>query len=270
MKSIIGLVEYTVTGGFFWIIFLVLPPLFGLAMGKPDAFGTFDVVAWLAQLSAPLAAGKDSFGVIFAGIVFIGVFATGLTLDLLAPVLLLAFEISWIRKWLVDRKEGWFAALVARHADLVGTHYEALIREGPRRWRPGVLDMPHYRALSTFVLTYALGAAKGGQGEEIFDRLKVWRVSRAISITLVILAISLQVASLVHITKLDSLRVFIVGAFVPWVLVLASWHMTRSSFFDLVQSMRASCFLAFTATSVGGAVIRPEPARATQRAKGKG
>jgi hypothetical protein len=274
MKAVIGLVEYTITGGFFWTGFVVLGTILGLGGAQGGPGGTMlHLLGWLDQVNALAAATqptllnalKDSFSVVFAGVVFISIFATGLLVDLLAPIVFFRFEIRWTRKWLLRSPTDWFAGLIEAHRPLVGEDYDALRGAGgPRRWRPVVWQVAKYRRLIAFVLSYALAYAKGGQAEQISERIKVWRLSRAISTSLLILAISLTswfIAS--HHAAKDALTL---GIVVPWVLAFLSWYMTRTSFLDMVQSLRATCYLAWSGSHAVDAAVRAEPAAARRAA----
>ena len=107
-----------------------------------------------------------------------------------------------------------------------------------------------YRTLSVFVSTYALLAARNGLPEQMFERLKIWRVARAISVAMLLLALALIFAG-PH--GPDAWRVLLFRAVVPGLLLLAAWHMTRTSFLDLVQYLRTTCFLAWIESRRGAA-----------------
>lgn len=251
MKSIVGLVEYTVTGGFLWIA------CFALALFMGDNLNPLQIWSkWLDHVATHIPLGKqpeflkDGLSIIFAGIVLISVFATGLVLELLAPIICGAFEIRWIRKSLIERREPWFEALVNQHGDLLGADYAKLTNSNMARWKPAFLLSDAYRTLSVFVSTYALMGAKNGLPEQMFERLKIWRVARAISVAMLFLALALIFAG-PH--GLDPWRTLLFRAVVPGLLLLAAWHMTRTSFLDLVQYLRTTCFLAWIESRRGTA-----------------
>jgi hypothetical protein len=274
MKAVIGLVEYTITGGFFWVVFVVLGTVLGLGGAQGPGGTMVHLLGWLDSAKAlaanvqPLLSAlketellgtlKDSFALVFAGIVFISIFATGLLIDLAAAIVFLPFEIRWMRRWLLRSPGAWFAELIEAHRGLVGKDYDALrSADGERRWRPVVWQLGKYRRLSAFVLSYALANAKGGQSEQISDRIKLWRLSRAISTSLLILAISLT--SWFIVLRSEDKVALTLGIVVPWVLAFFSWFMTLTTFLDLVHSLRAACFLAWNGRQAVDAVVRTEP-----------
>lgn len=274
MKAVIGLVEYTITGGFFWTVFVVLGTVLGLGGAQGPGGTMVRILGWLDYASALvasvkpelLATLKDSFALVFAGIVFISIFATGLLIDLLSPIFFFAFEIRWVRKWLLNSPGGWFADLVKAHQELVGEDYEGLGRtDGKRYWQPVVWEVARYRRLSAFVLSYALAHAQSGQVEQISDRIKVWRLSRGISTSLLVLAISLTFWFVFSRSEADKAALTL-GIVLPWMLAFFSWYMTRTSFLDVIQSLRVACYLAWTSRPAVDAVVRSEPADARHAA----
>jgi hypothetical protein len=282
MKAVIGLVEYTITGGFFWTAFVVLGTVLGLGGAQGPSGTMVQLLGWLDYANA-LAASvqpelldvlkqtellgtlKDSFALIFAGVVFISIFATGLLIDLVAPITFFAFEIRWIRNWLLKSPGGWFSQLIEAHRGLVGEAYDALRRiDGKRHWQPVVWQVAEYRRLTAFVMSYALASAKSGQVEQISDRIKVWRLSRGISTSLVVLAFALT-SWFIHSHE-DPKAALTLGIVVPWALAFLSWYMTRTTFLDVVQSLRVACYLAWNAPQAVDAVVRTEPPAARRAA----
>ncbi len=248
MKSIIGLAEYTLTGGFLWILFLVFATLIG--MERQD-LGAVEVwAAWLNDLPK-LPSGeqtlllKDSIPVAVTGVMLIGIFATGLMLDLVAPFVFVAFEIGWARKWLMRDPATWFTNLIAQHGELVSKDYETL--SGSRSlWRPAISQVGEYRRLMLFLVSYVLGSSNAGQQEEIFDRMKLWRVSRTLSVSLLVLSTLLTLWFLFQ--KPDAHEptlVLYTGIAAPWVVLAISCFMVRTSFSRLLISIQATAYLAW-------------------------
>lgn len=247
MKSIIGLVEYTVTGAFLWLALLVLAMLTGENLNPFEGW-----LDYLVKHSKALAKGldertlsllKDGVALLFAGIVFISVFATGLFIDLVAPIVCGALEIRWIRTWLLKKEERWFVGLVDQYGELVGPAYARLTDKKLARWKPAFLLAEPYRAVSAFVLTYALGAAKTAQTEQLLERMKIWRVTRALAVTMLILALALLFAGP---SSGDPSKFFLFRLLTPALLLLSAWYMTRTSFLDVVQCVRTACFITWS------------------------
>lgn len=248
MKSIVGLVEYTVTGAFLWLALLVLAMLTGENLNPFE--GWLDYLLEHSKAMAEeldertMSLLKDGVAILFAGIVFISVFATGLFIDLVAPIACGAFEIRWIRKWLLKKEEEWFVSLVAEYGELVGPAYARLTDKKLARWKPAFLLAEAYRVVSAFVLTYALGGAKNAQTEQLLERMKIWRVTRALAVTMLILAVALLLAG--PSSRGDPSKFFLFRLLTPALLLLSAWYMTRTSFLDVVQGIRTACFMTWS------------------------
>lgn len=248
MKSIIGLAEYTLTGGFLWILFLVFATLIG--MERQDLGAVQVWAGWLDNLPK-LQSGeqtlllKDSLPAAVTGVMLIGIFATGLMLDLVAPFVFVGLEIAWARRWLLRDPPGWFTALIEHHRDLVSRDYQVL--SGKRVfWRPAVCQVGEYRRLMLFLISYVLGSSTSGQQEEIFDRMKLWRVSRTLSVSLLVLSTLLTFGILCQDPQVHPpMRVLLVGIVAPWVVLAISCFMVRTSFSRFVVSIQATAYLAW-------------------------
>ena len=248
MKSIIGLAEYTLTGGFLWILFLVFATLNG--MERQDLGAVQVWAAWLNDLPKlqsgdPALLLKDSIPAAVTGVMLNGIFATGLMLDLVAPFVFVAFEIGWTKKWLLRDPATWFTDLIAQHGGLVSKDYQAL--SGSRNlWRPAISQVGEYRCLMLFLISYVLGSSSAGQQEVIFDRMKLWRVSRALSVSLLVLSTLLTLWFFFQKPEAhEPTRVLYVGIAAPWVVLAISCFMVRTSFSRLMVSIQATAYLAW-------------------------
>ncbi len=261
MKSIVGLLEYTVTGAFVWLVFLLFVTMVAMGGGWNAALATQAWQSWLENLpSVPPAMlqasgiGREMLSLALGGALLIAVFSTGLLLDLLAPMVFVTLEIQWARKWMLREARPWMERLIREHGELVSSDYQALVEGTGNLWRPVPWRVEKYRRLCIFLISYVLAASKSGLQEDFLDRLKVWRVTQAISLSLIVLWGLLAAWTYMTWDKRPHLESVMVGVVAPLVLGAAAYLIMRVTFFRLTIALHAAAYLAWRASE-------PEPAK---------
>ena len=244
MKSVVGLLEYTVTGAFVWVLVAAFATVVGLDMHLGAA-----VAARLQELPKGLDVAKDLISLAVGGAFLVGVFATGALLDLVAPVVFIALEIGWAQKWMFQRGHRWMDRLVQQEGAIVASDYEMLVRNGGRK-KPAIWVPLRYRRVTAFLFSYVLAGAKSPQVEDLLDRLKLWRVNQAIGLSLLLLTLALSAWAFISTYLVPqaalSAKELLMGVLLPAGLCVLSYVSMRLSFFRLVIALEAALYLTFT------------------------
>ncbi len=258
MKSIVGLLEYTVTGAFVWIIFIIFLAMVGVDAGpevKKLIDKHFAAVSALPHLQGqPSQIVKEVIQIAIGGFLFVAIFLTGLVLDMLAPLIFAPLEIYWARKMLFVKPRSWFRELMDAHDDLVGDAYTLLSRPADTKdkgklKRPVVWEIAKYRRLTAFLFSYVLATGKAPQLDEFQERLKVWRVTQALALAFLLLWIAVIAWSQLTWTGREPLQSWILGIFIPTLLAFFSYFAMQITFFRLAISLEASTFLGWKAAA---------------------
>jgi hypothetical protein len=260
VKSIVGLLEYTVTGAFVWILFLVF-----LTMVAADTMPNHTVsevwASWMRDFPSLPADTfqsreilKDVLSLTVGGAVLVAVFSTGYALDLLAPVAFSVIEIRWARKWLLSESRPWLDALIAARGGIVSAAYSELTPAKRGFNRPVEWKVAKYRRVAMFLNSYVLATAKGGQLGDLLDRLKVWRVSQSISLSMVLLVLAMAI----WIGVTGNQTAWLVGFVVPVILAGLSYLSMEMTFFRLVIALESAAYIAWTQPEGDGAKAKPQ------------
>ena len=256
MKSIVGLLEYTVTGAIFWILFFVFMTMAGMG-ADPNRGGMSATEVWASwagmmpslQVQVPDSGAlketvKETASLAVSGVLFIAIFSTGLLLDLLAPQIFSVIEIGWARKWLLREKRPWLDDLTRENGELIASDYEA--QKAGSRWRPIEWRVEEYRRLTMFLTSYVLATSKAGQLEDFLDRLKLWRVSQGISLSLGLFLLALLISWVLppwsdhHLSLFEAL---LFRMMIPLGLLFGSYMTMHMTFFRFVIALETAAYL---------------------------
>jgi len=247
MKATVRFAEYSLTGGFFWLNVFLLLTLLHLDAGQGG--WTKALLAlwsdWLQRLDETLgrAGGMEALTTALALLV---VFATGLVLDLLAPLFFAPFEVATFRRFLRDPHQAWMGELAHRHGDYLGRDLEDLLREPVFSWRDPRLagrQRRRYERLRAFLLAHLYTRAAGTHLDELLDQLRLVRTSRALSLSLALLALFL--ATLVGLAEGGSFASRYAEAaaiLIPLALFFLSVTLTRATFQRLCLLLSAFAY----------------------------
>ena len=195
--------EYSITGGLLWVNIFLFTTLINM---KLDHLSVGDVVlvwsGWLAAFT-PLkstletalpSALQGSLGTLLGALMIIVIFFSGILLDLIAPVFFVPFELYFFRKWLVKKNRVWLDHLIGGHREFIETDYRAFIDGRVIDWKHPLAWFEQRRCfhkLSAFLLSHVMIFSQAAALEELMDRIHLWRTSRAISTSMVVLAVLL-------------------------------------------------------------------------------
>jgi len=259
MKSIIGLFEYTFTGVFVWLLFVVFVTMVGMDAG-PDAknYTALEVwQRWINELpslpqevqTSPIL--KEMASLTAGGVLLVVAFATGFLLDLAAPAAFAVVEISWARKWFLrergnPERRAWLDDLIDKQGAIVKEEYQLMAHQDGTPGKPVVWLVHTYWRLALFLTSYALKNAKGGQLDDVNDRLKHWRVSQSISLSLVLLLGALTIWIFHTWDQRQAHEAIIIGIVLPAALFVLSYLSMRMTYFRLVVALQTAAFLSWT------------------------
>jgi hypothetical protein len=253
MKSIVGLLEYTVTGAFVWMMFAAFLTM--VTLQSPRYANLTEVwSAWSQSLPAipdeirrSAAMARELISAAIGGAFFVAIFATGALLDLLAPVVFVVLETRWSQKWMFREPRPWLDRLMSQEGELVAADYANLVRQ--ERARPVEWEICKYRRVTTFLLSYVLAKSKSGQVDDLLDRLKLWRTNQAIALSLLLMTTALTVWILATWQAHKPVEAVVIGVLIPAFLFALSYFSMRMTFFRLVTALESAAYLGFTQSS---------------------
>ncbi len=235
MKAAVRFAEYSLTGGFFWLNVFLLLTLLHLDAGHGTWTGALlDLWSgWLRRLDEALgrAGGLEA---LITALTLLVVFATGLLLDLLAPIFFAPFEVAAFRRFFRDPRQTWMDELTRRQGDHLHHDLEDFLREPVFSWRDPRLagrQRHRYERLRAFLLVHLYTHAAGTRLDELLDQLRLVRTSRALSLSLALLALFL--ATLVGLAEEGSFASRYAEAaaiLIPLGLFFLSVAITRATF----------------------------------------
>ncbi len=268
MKNIIGLTEYTVTGGFLWLIMFFFLTLAGWQAQE----GASIVAVWdgwlspLAKLGSPVGnlqpIIKESFGIVLGGFLLIGVFCTGLLLDILGPVIFASWEILWLRRWIGQQSDDWLIGILSTQNEFIRQDYEQFTHSAPLAFFG---QRGRHQRLISFMQSYALASSNASQIEDLSERLRILRISRSLAVAL--LASALLLMFLVYVPGKNASYYFqfhVVFA-LSWVLAFLSWFIARASFYRVFVTLQVLAYLAWKPSQHGNTAQSGEANEAVKK-----
>lgn len=226
--------EFGMTGAFFWISQIVF---FGLAYDQQLA----DLIPRWVSVWNSYQAGlpkvlEDSAGSLLTVFGVIGIFITGLILDLMGSYF--AFSELTIFNRHLKRNQNWLNDMTRQCPENIQQDYRALrdnfdthfIASPKKMWqRIGLAD--ECKHIETFLFSFI--HVYSSLSEMLVDTMHLWRTSRAISTTLLILAI-------------EVIYLNIRGDLSDWTYIAAHLALFGLSAFITLRSYSRLCFTLFS------------------------
>lgn len=203
MKPVALLTEYGVTGSVLLLNLFIFATLLTLQIANLDITFPQALNLWqhwaerFAGVTAPFADNKllePVLSTIIATLSVILIFCTGLLLDLTAPLFFTLFEILAFKRWLARKDYAWVGELMQAHRSLVEDDYQHFINDRPLTWwlpRRWLAQRARYTRLHSFINTYLFFNAQGASLEQLQEQIRLWRTSRAVSASMIILGVAL-------------------------------------------------------------------------------
>ncbi len=203
--------EYSITGGLLWVSAFLFATVLNLQMNQDDISMVSVMRLWGEWISAmaPLSTAfeglsnslQGSISTLLAALAIIVIFFSGIILDLLGPVFFISIEMMFFHKWLVTKNRPWLDQLIADNREFIGEDYRIFIEDCAFNWKKPFAWFERrrsYNKLWTFMLSQVMVFSKAASLEELMDRVHLWRTSRAISTSMVVLGCLLNFTPLVH------------------------------------------------------------------------
>ena len=181
--------QYAITGTFFWIAQYIVLEISSLEV---------PALAGLKELQAGLSSALNSAPAM-AALAIAGVFFTGLLLDV-ASAYFVRIEGQIFTKNLI-RNKGWLEPMLQDYSTYLGDDYDYLCRQSApggeqkdgfsgllRHWRKFARS---YRRLQALLLSYVRVFSNKEALESLSEQMLLWRTSRAIAVTMIIVALEI-------------------------------------------------------------------------------
>src|SRR6266496_11831 len=235
--------EYSITGGLLWVNVFLFATLVNLPVDQITLNAALQKwVTWYAAMK-PLAATltalpttlQSSLGTLLGALAIIAIFISGILLDLIAPVFFVRVEFYFFRKCLVQKNRGWLDRLIAANGEFIAADYQTFV--GGR-----VIDWKHpfawfeqrrcFQKISAFLLSHIMVFSQAAALEELMDRIHLWRTSRAISTSMVVVAVLLTFSPLAPLSRglANDPRLWMIATVIPLLLTLISALITLGTY----------------------------------------
>lgn len=203
MKPIAALTEYGITGGVLLVNLFIFATLLNLQIAHADITFPQAIALWqrwaehFGELAAPFAGNKllePVLSTLVATLSVILIFCTGLLLELTAPLFFALFEILAFKRWLARKDYAWVGDLMQVHETLLDSDYRRFINDPPRAWwlpQRWLAQRARYTRIQSFIFSYLFFNARGASLEQLQEQIRLWRTSRAVSTSMIILGIAL-------------------------------------------------------------------------------
>ncbi|MBI3776006.1 MAG: hypothetical protein HY273_10715 [Gammaproteobacteria bacterium] len=203
MKPIAALTEYGITGGVLLVNLFIFATLLNLQIAHADITFPQAITLWqrwaqrFAELAAPFAGNKllePVLSTLIATLSVILIFCTGLLLELTAPLFFTLFEILAFKRWLARKDYAWVGELMQVHEALIENDYRRFVNDPPLVWwlpQRWLAQRARYTRLQSFIFSYLFFNARGTSLEQLQEQIRLWRTSRAVSTSMIILGIAL-------------------------------------------------------------------------------
>lgn len=237
--------EYSITGGLLWVNVFLFATLLNLQLSGQTISPDHAMRLWgdwiramtpltqsLAGLSPSL---QGSIGALLAALAIVVIFFSGILLDLLSPMFFISFEMLFFQKWLISKNRPWLDRLIADNRDFIGEDYHCFINTKAFNWRRPLAWFERrrcYNKLWTFLLSHIMVFSNAAGLDELMDRVHLWRTSRAISTSMVVLGCLMNFTPLVHapFEHDATLNIALTAVGVPLVLFAVSALITLGTY----------------------------------------
>lgn len=226
--------EFGMTGAFFWISQLIFFGLFNNQL-------LVDIIPqWVMVLDGyqPMIPAElhDTAGSLLTVFGVIGIFVTGLMLDLMGSYF--AFSELSIFRNNIKRNQAWLNDLtkqcpenIRRDYQILRDHSDSTFLISPKEIWKRISMADEYKRIQTFLFSYI--HVFSSMSETLVDNMHLWRTARAISTTLLILA--------VEVIYLNFL-----GDLLNWKYILANLVLFGLSAFITLRSYDRLCSTLFS------------------------
>lgn len=255
--------EYSITGGLLWLMVFLFATILNLQYNHDSitiAHATREWSTWittlaplteaLAEIPVPL---QSSMSTLLGALAIINIFFSGIVLDLIAPLFFGPFEVFFFYKRLISKNRVWLDRLMAANGEFIEEEYRTFLKGRLMNWKHPLawFDRRHcYNKIFSFMLAHVMIHSQPSAVNELMDRIHLWRTSRAISVSVLVLGCLLNFTPLApfSITSENVERVIITSVVVPIVLFFISALITLGAYSRMSLSL---CALAYTATQKG-------------------
>lgn len=259
--------EYSITGGLLWVNVFLFATLLNLQLSGQTISPDHAMRLWgdwiramtpltqsLAGLSPSL---QGSIGALLAALAIVVIFFSGILLDLLSPMFFISFEMLFFQKWLISKNRPWLDRLIADNRDFIEEDYHCFINTNAFNWRRPLAWFERrrcYNKLWTFLLSHIMVFSNAAGLDELMDRVHLWRTSRAISTSMVVLGCLMNFTPLVHASfEHDAtLNIALTAVGVPLVLFAVSALITLGTYSRMCVVLCALAYVTVKKRSIGG------------------
>ncbi len=251
MKGIVRFAEYSVTGGLLWLNLFLFFTL--ISLNEASIAATLELwQGWLAQLKTQLSPAQDisliesTLSTLLAALSIILIFCTGLLLELISPLFCVSFQMPCFKQQLQHPQQRWFARLAEDNREIVAEDYQKFITQPLFQlndYRQWFRQRQRFLRMQTFIRTYLAVFASGSHMDTLFDQYRIWRISRSLFTSLVLLSAALGFLAVFNDSITHAARpLFWFSIAIPMALTALSYLSARALFVQLSANMLATTY----------------------------
>jgi len=232
MKQIARFAEYCVTGGLFWLCMISFYTLSVIPAGEDNFFvsGLTLWNNWIIVFAATLTnMGSGLEKVLFAA-GLLAIFFTGLILDMISPRFFNSLEAYIFKKKFLEPNQSWLDPLMLENDVFIQQSYKQYLESN---WfECCVKHKKNYARVKAFIQSYLFTYASGSHLEAVTDKIQIWRTSRSLAMSMLVLAalLSLTYAIVVNTETLSTATLGTTVIGIPILLLVISVSVNVSMF----------------------------------------
>ncbi len=251
MKGIVRFAEYSVTGGLLWLTLFLFLTL--ISLDEASIAATLELwQGWLAQLKEQLSTAQDislienTLSTLLAALSIILIFCTGLLLELISPLFCVPFQMPCFKQQLKRPQQRWLARLAEDNREVLAEDYQKFLSQPLFQlsdYRQWFGQRRRFLRMQTFIRAYLAVFASGSQMDTLLDQYRIWRISRSLFTSLVLLSAALGFLAVFNDDITHATRpLFWFSIVIPMALTALSYLSARALFMRLSANMLATAY----------------------------
>lgn len=262
--------EYGLTGAFFWITqLLILYFWFGDISAK-------DWASWMSKLDGIISpipsALQASLAGLLSALAIIGIFTTGLLIDLFGSLFILK-EVEIFKKY-IDENLSWLKNMADKHRGFIGNDFRRLhlrygavlrVRNAGKRNKSAnvrqllraiktlfieIRFLGSYNRFQSFLLSFVLIGSGEAKLDILLERVYLWRICRSISMAIVIFSIELILALGYSHSGYSPGALVWLGIYAFFLIVL--WLLSNRVYSRMCATLFSLAYIVFYKLASGG------------------
>lgn len=250
MKQLTRFAEYCVSGGLFWLNMIVFYTLAIIPAGEKNILISALSIwnDWIIVIAATFTNMGSSLESILFAAGLLSIFFTGLILDMISPRFFVSLETYLFKKRFLEPNRQWLEPLMRNNDLFLQQCFEQYVHSN---WFECCLkNKKNYSRIKVFIQSYLFTYASSSHLESVNDKMQIWRTSRALAMSMLVLAalLGLSYGIIVNPDTLSTARLGVTVIGFPLLLLAVSIAVNVSMFQRLWMLIAALTYTTISKT----------------------